>query len=557
MDDKKRTRLLQRKQALWTERSDWETHWRDVSRYLLPRAGRFSTSDTNKGGKKDQHVIDSTGRIALRVLAAGMMSGVTSPARPWFRLGLPDKHLMEYAPVKAWLHRTAELLRTIFAKSNTYNALHNGYTELGAFGTWACPIVSDFEDIIHLHPLTVGEYALATDSRNRVDTLVREFKMTAAQLVEMFGKDACSETVRNMVDRGNYDAWVDVVHTIQPRKDRPYGKADNRAMPFASCYFEPGASDERYLSESGFKRFKVLAPRWDVTSNDVYGRSPGMDALGDVKQLQHNQLRKTQAIDLKVNPPLQVPTSLKDKANARMPGGVSYFDASGPGAGIRTAYEVNLDLGDMREDILDVRERVRSAMYSDLFLMLANDTRSGITATEVAERHEEKLIQLGPVLERLHNELLTPLIDITFDAAAETRILPPIPEELRDMELDVEFVSTLAQAQRAVAVGGMERFGTFVGQLAAAKGDPTVWDKVNTDQMVDDYADAMGVNPALVVDDDTAAEVRADRAQQMAAQQAAAAAPAMATAAKAASDIDVTNMQDVLGALQGYSAPVV
>ena len=550
----RRTNLLRRQVALWTERASWDSQALDISRYILPRAGRFQTTEVNKGLKKDQSILDSTGRLSHRTLAAGMMSGITSPARPWFKLGLHDKELMEFGPVKLWLSRTSDLMRAVFAESNTYNALHSCYEELGAFGTWANIVEPHFGNVIHHYPLTFGEYALACDDEGRVDTMFRRLRMTVGQLVKKFGIANVSSAVKNLHNRNVLDAWVEVYHIIEPREDVDNTKLDAKNMAFASIYMESGANENKFLRESGYKRFRGLAPRWVVTGNDIYGRSPAMDALGDVKQLQHMSLRKAQAIDLKVNPPLQIPTQLKDKANARMPGGASYYDATGPGAGIRSAYEVNLDLSHLLADIQDTRERIKSAFYADLFLMLANDTRSGITATEVAERHEEKLLMLGPVLERLDNELLSPLIDITFDQLAEAKVLPPIPDELRDVELDVEFIGTLAQAQRMIASSGVERFATFVGQLAAAKGDPSVWDKVNTDQMVDEYGTAVGINPALIVPDDDAEAVRAQREQQMAAQQAAAAAPALADTAKTVSDIDTGNLRDVMAGLTGYAS---
>jgi hypothetical protein len=554
MDEKKRTRLLQRKQALWKERGEWDTVCCDVSRFVQPRLGRFSTSDTNSGKRKDQSVYTLTANFAHRTLAAGMMSGVTSPARPWFRLALSDKDLMEYGPVKEWLHQTTELMRAVFNSSNTYNALHSCYEELGAFGTWACPIVPDFDNVIHLYPQTFGEYAIATDEKNRADTFVREFRMTTGQLVKRFGKENCSMAARNLYDRGDYDSWVDVLHVIQPREERDTTKRDNLNMAWSSCYFEPGAEDEKYLAESGFKRFNVLAPRWQITGNDVYGRSPGMDALGAVKELQHSRLRRAQAVDLQVNPPLQVPLALKDKVNARLPGGVSYYDDAGPGSGIRTAYEVNLNLQHLREDTQDIRDEIKQAFYADLFMMLANDTRSGITATEVAERHEEKLLMLGPVLERLHNELLSPLIDITFDRLSDAGVLPPAPPELSEADIDIEFVSVLAQAQRAVATSGMERL--FNTAMAMAQVKPDVLDKLDFDQAIDDMADAQGVNPALVVPDDVVARLREERATAMQKAQAAANAPQAVESAKTASEIDVTNMRDVMQSLQGYAQPM-
>lgn len=549
-----RRRKWTRKQALWTERSSFDSHWQEIAAHNFPRGGRFFVSDTNKGNKRHNSIYDNTPIFALRTLAAGMMSGMTSPARPWFRLGLRDKDLMDRAPVKEWLHNVAELMRSIFASSNTYNALHQCYEELGAFGTWASFVSPDFDNVIHHYPMTIGEYALATNSKGQVDTLCREFQMSVGQMVEQFGPDKCSNAVKNLHERGNFDAWVPVMHMVEPRADRDRTKKDARNMPFSSCYLEAARDAEAtYLSESGFSRFPALCPRWVVTGNDIYGRSPGMDVLGDVKQLQHAQLRKAQAIDYQVNPPLQVPTQYKDAASKRLPGGVMYVDATSPGGGVRAAYEVNLRLDYLLTDIVDVRERIRSGFYADLFLMLANDMRSGTTATEIAERHEEKLLMLGPVLERLHNELLSPLIDITFERCKSAGILPEAPPAIQGQEINIEFISTLAQAQRAVAAGGVDRLLGTISTLAPMS--PNIMDKVDLDQVVDDYAEMYGVNPKIIVPDEAVAQIRADRAQMQQAQQAGAALPEMAKAAQSASTIDPQGLSDVMGMFQGYQTP--
>lgn len=547
----RRQRILARKAALWNERSSWIAHWKEISEYQQPRSGRYFSTDRNNGGKRSNNILDNTATSGSRVLAAGMMSGMTSPARPWFRLEIKDKALMERGPVKEWLHDTATLLRAIFASSNTYRSLHTLYEELGLFGTAATIVLPDFDNVIHHYPLTAGEYALGTNSKGEVDTLCREFQMTVGQMVEQFGKENVSRNVLELYQKGAVDQWVDVVHMIEPRRDRDFTKKDGKNKRFASIYLEPSKDEsDKFLSESGFDVFPVLAPRWVVTANDIYGTSPGMECLGDVKQLQHQQMRKAQAIDYQVNPPLQVPTSYKEAARNRMPGGIMYVDSVAQGAGVRSAFEVNLNLQHLMGDIQDVRERIRGSYYVDLFLMLANDTRSGITATEVAERHEEKLLMLGPVLERLQNELLSPLIEIAFDYANRAGILPPIPNELQGMEFDVEFISVLAQAQRAVAVQGMDRLLGTVGTLAAAK--PEVLDKIDFDQVVDDYADAYGVNPKLVIPDDQVAQLRAQRAQAMAAQQQAAAMPVVADTAKKVSEIDTQGVQDVMSMFTGY-----
>jgi hypothetical protein len=290
-----------------------------------------------------------------------------------------------------------------------------------------------------------------------------------------------------------------------------------------------------------------------VTGNDIYGTSPGMECLGDVKQLQHQQLRKGQAIDYQVNPPITVPTKYREAAKARLPGGVFYVDSQGSNQAIRSAFEVNLNLQHLMLDIQDVRDRIRSSYYADLFMMLANDTRSGITATEVAERHEEKLLMLGPVLERLQNELLSPMIDIAFDYAERAGILPPPPQELEGTELKVEFISVLAQAQRAVAAQGVDRLLGTVGNLAQLK--PEVLDKIDFDQVVDDYGDMYGVNPKIVVPDEKVAAIRAQRAQAAQAAQTAAVMPQLVESAKTAGDVNVQGVQDVMNGLMGYGTP--
>jgi len=553
----RRQRMLARKSALTTERSSWIPHWREISDYQQPRAGRYFVTDRNRGDKRSNNILDNTAVFGIRTLAAGMMSGMTSPARPWFRMEIEDKDLMESAAVKTWLHESAGVLRTIFSASNTYRALHMMYEELGLFGTAASIVLPDFDNVIHHYPLTVGEYMLATNSKGVVDTLCREFQMTVGQMVEQFGLEKCSISVQNLYDRKALDTWVDVVHMIEPRRDRDVRKKDGKNKKFASIYMEPGKDNyDKFLGESGFDHFPALAPRWAVTGNDVYGSSPGMDCLGDVKQLQHQQLRKGQAIDYQVNPPLAVPVGYKEAKGSRLPGGVMYVDNVGTTGGIKSAFEVNLNLQHLNLDINDVRERIRQAYYADLFLMISSDTRSGTTATEIAQRQEEKLLMLGPVLERLQNELLSPLIDTAFRYASDAGILPPPPDELQGMELKVEFISVLAQAQRAVASQGIDRWLGTVGQLARLKSD--ILDKVDFDQAIDDYGDMFGVNPKLIVPDDAVSKVRAARAQAQQAAQTAASMPAAAAAVKTVGDTNLGNVseaKDLMSSLMGYGAP--
>ena len=547
-----------RKQKRWAalelERSSFFGHWQEIAQFLMPRSGRFLVSDRNKGQKKHNSIYDSTGSRALRILAAGLMAGMTSPARPWFRLKTPDDDLNEQEAVMRWLDVVTRRMRDVFNSSNTYRALHAIYEELGAFGTAACFILEDFQHVVHCSTLTIGEYVISLDAKGAVVALYRKFDMTVDQLVTEFGIDAVSVKVRDAYnDARALDAWITVMHVVEPRAGTEVGKLDSKNMPWASCYFEMSQHEGRYLRESGFKRLPALAPRWKVTSNDIYGESPGMEALGDVKQLQHQQLRKAQGIDAITQPPLQMPTMLRGKEVQSQPGGNTYVDSAGTQQAIRPLFEVDLNLRDLLGDIQDVRSRINDAFYVPLFLMLANDERAQITAREIAERHEEKLLMLGPVLERLHNELLGPLIDITFDRMIEAGIVPPAPPELHGIELKVEFVSMLAQAQKAVGITSVDRLLGTVGGFAQVR--PDMLDKLDVDEIVDKYADMLGIDPTMILSDDKVAEIRKERAKQQQAMMQAQTAPAAAQTAKTLSETNTTDknaLTDAVGMFSGY-----
>lgn len=556
-----RNRTLKRHKALVNERSAYDTHWKSIADNLLPRSSRFQSTSRNRSSERNDKIIDSTATQALRVLAAGMMSGMTSPARPWFRLATPDSDVMKTPASRAWLFQVQQIMLRIFAKSNTYNALHSTYRELGAFGTSASVIVPDFERVMHQHPQTIGEYTFGLDHLGYVTTMTREFDLSVEQIVGWFGYKNCSSSVRSNYDSGNYDKAATLVHVIQPRADRDDRKRDAKNKRWSDVYLEKGGDGDTgpnggVLQESGHSSFPVLTPRWDVLWNDSYGSGPGMDALGDLLALQHQQFRKARAIDYQTDPPLQLPVSLRGQQADLLPGGVSYYDATTPSGGIRTAFEVNLDLSHLLADIGDVRDRMRSSFYADLFLMLSTADVKGMTATEVAERHEEKLLMLGPVLERLHAELLSPLIESTFERMVAVGIVPPPPEELAGADLDIEYVSMLAQAQKAVSVNSTDRLVGHIGTLMNL--NPNVVDKFDTDKSIDRYADQLGVDPDLIVGNEQVAMIRSQRAQ---AQQAAAQQEAMMQSADAIAKLggvanDGSNLgTDAVNLFSGYGSP--
>jgi hypothetical protein len=544
--------LNQRWGALKQERSSWMGQWMDVSANLLPVNGRYFISDRNRGFKRFNTIYDSTGTRALRILSAGMMSGMTSPSRPWFRLSVSDTDLMQYQPVKVWLNAVTDQVGDVMAKSNLYRVLHSMYEELGAFGTSAALIADDYKNVIHLHPFTIGEYAIATNWKGEVTTLYREFDNTVGAIVKEFGLDNCSSAVKSAYQRGALDQWITLVHAIEPRTDRDPAKKDSINMPWRSVYFERASTNKSVLRESGYKSFPCVCPRWQTAGGDIYGVSPGMEALGDIKGLQSQEFRKLLAIDYQSNPPIQVPSSMKNRETELFPGGVSYYDAQAGSQGIKTAYEVPLNISNLLASQQDTRQRVNAAFFSDLFMMISGQDTGRMTATEVTARNEEKMLMLGPVVERLNNELLDPLVETVFERLLTANLLPPPPEELQGHDLNIEYVSMLSQAQKSVATNSIDRFVGALGQLAQIR--PDILDKFDPDHWVDLYSDKLGIDPELIIPGEQVAMIRQQRAasQQQAQQQ-----EAMMNASQTVKNLGQTSTQpgtasgDLLNKMQG------
>lgn len=547
----KRDRYNLTKSQLDLEKATFLSTWRDIGDFLLPRRPRFTLTDVNRGERRNNRIINSTGTQALRTLRAGMMSGVTSPARPWFRLTTADPDLAENGPVKDWLSNVTDRMATVFLRSNLYKVLPTVYGDLGGFATGAMAVEEDLERVVRFYPLPIGSYSVATNDKLRVDVITRDFRMTVRQLLQRFGNrndktgqydlSNFSMTVKDLYAKNQLDSWIDVTHICQPNPDYDPNRLQSKFKKYESCYYEKNTKEEVYLRESGYDYFPILVPRWETTGEDSWGTDcPGITALGDIKQLQICEKRGAQAIEKMVNPPMIAPPELRNQRSSILPGDITYLAEREGMKGFRPAHDVNLRLDGLQAMMKDLEVRIKGAFYEDLFLMLAESDRRQITAREIDERREEKLLALGPVLEQLNEDMLDPLIDITFQLMIQQQKLPPPPEDLHGQDLKVEYVSTMAQAQKLIGIASTERFAGFIGQIFQQTQDATVFDKVNIDHLVDVYGEQTSVAPGIVRSDDEAQGIRQQRAKAQQQQQQMAQVQQAADTAKSLSQADTS-----------------
>jgi len=550
MADTLRQRLERRLAGMKTIREDYQDEWNDIARFAQPARSRFMTKERDKGTKRrtrNSRLLDPHGIEAFRTLTNGMTSGLTSASRPWFNLTLKEEDLTEQDGVRDWLSEVERRLFAFLARTNFYGAAKSGYGEMGLFGTEACVMVEDRNVGAVCHALTAGEYWIAISDALVPDTLYRFCPMTVRQAVQSFGK-ANAPWVLNSYDTSDYHKQVDIYQAIEPNADYDGARLD--AKPWRSCYWD-GKDDRKnsILRESGYHEQPFWAPRWDVVGGDTYGVSPGMEALPALRELQMQSKRRNEAIDAMVKPEKIVPPSVRltgEPGRTVTGTGVSQDQIIVP---YQMPYQAVQAIG---QEIDKCRMQIDGLSFADLFNAITN--MRGVqprNVEEIAARNEEKLTQLGPVIERVANEKLNPAIDRAFGIMLRGNMLPPIPESLSGVQIDVEFVSILTQMQRMVGIGQIERTIGFIGNLAGA--DPQALDKLNTDETIDEYASRAGMPSKLIRSDKDVQQIRAARQQQQQAAQAAATMPAVrdgADAAKLLSETDAGGgslLQRVMG----------
>ena len=515
--------------GLRVNRFSWWVHWRELADYYLPRRYKWliTPNQMARGSPINQHILDSTGSLAARNLAAGMMMGCSDPTKRWFKykLGFIDSTMT--GPIALWLAEVERIVMLVMAESNFYDALAIFYLDLVVFGTATMLIYEDYENVIRCVNPCLGEFYIDNDGKLRPAIFCREFTYTVSQAADEFGVENLSPSTAALWAQGGASLTRELViaHMIEPNIDgRKYGISDK--WKYRECYWEWGGSaspqggssySPGLLRSRGFNESPAICTRWDLVSNDAYGRSPGMDGLPDTKQLQLETKRLSQGIDKMVNPPMIADVQLKNQPASLLPGGVTYISGmiSQGKTGFAPVYTINPQVGEMKEQLAEVRGRIGSTFYNDLFKVITQfETRSNVTATEIDARRAEAMLMLGPVLERLNHEGFAPMHDRIFGLVSRAGILPPAPRAAQGREVRMEFQSMIELAQNANQASGIERLFNIVGALAGI--DPAAVDNVDIDYGLDKISYLYNNDPKLIRSATQLAAIRQKRDQQAA-----------------------------------------
>jgi hypothetical protein len=495
--------LDRRYQDLSNSRTNWEKHWQELADYMLPRKADITKKRT-QGDKRTDLIFDGTAIHAVELLASSLHGMLTSPSTPWFSMRYRNPGLQRNDAANEWLEVCLDQMYQHFNRSNFQQEVHELYYDLVVFGTAAIYVDGD-KDGLRFAARHIAEICISEDAEGRVDTVYRKFKMTARAMAQRFGVDALPTAVVKDADNEPYKEH-EIIHAIYPRPEAKGRAAKNK--PVASVYYHKAT--KHLLSESGFDEFPFMVPRFVKDSVSTYGRSPSMTALPDVKMLNKMSETTIRAAQKQVDPPLMAPDDGFMLPIRTTPGSLNFYRA-----GTRDRLEplqigANNPLGLNMEE--QRRNAIRQAFYVDQLLLSQGQA---MTATEVLQRNEEKMRLLGPVLGRLQSELLQPLISRSFALLLRAGLLPPAPEELQGQDIDIEYVSPLAKAQKLTDLQSMLRGFEVMMQVAEIA---PVMDYLDTDRLVQYLVEVTGIPARVIRSDDEVKKIRRQQAQAQAQQ---------------------------------------
>jgi len=522
--------LESRMNMLRTWRYSWWAYWAQLAEFILPHRYHWFVvaNKMTRGSPINQAIIDGTPTLAMKVCASGMWTGLTSPSRPWFKLGidLPEEQLDQAA--KEWIEDTEEKVYKVLHGSNFYTVLAQGFQDVATFGTAPVIIYEDDEDIIRCYSPCAGEYYLTVGARLSVDVLYREFTLTVAQIVDMFRVENCPEQVQVLWEAGGSSLELEfvVAHSIEPNaaiagrgknKDNKISVVPQNFI-FREVYWLKGVKTGAELSRKGFNERPFIAMRWSTVSNDAYGRSPGMDALGDIKQLQQETRRKAEFIEKVVRPPMLGNPELKNEPSSILPGKITYVTTTNGSAGFRPAFEVNAaNLQPMVADIEKISARIERCFFVDVFLAITR--MEGVqprNELELTKRDLERLQILGPFIELFETECADPAIKRVLAILERRKILAPKPPSLRNSSIKIEYKSILKLAQIAAETVSMKDTLQTAGALSAAAkaaGVPDPIRVINLDKAMQTYAKLSNFPSGAMYTDQEIAKQDAARAK--------------------------------------------
>jgi hypothetical protein len=497
--------ILDRLPPMISRRSTWNTHWQEIIDYVMPDRSPI-THEGTPGAKRTGKIYDDTAGDALDLAAAGLSGKMTNEAMPWFEIGTQDPDLEAIDEVAAWCDDATQTMHDALHDSNFYLEIFTVYQDILGFGTACLYTEAGLIKDLSFQARAVGECYFAENKDGIIDTNYRPFKYTARQIEQEWPGKASGDVREALKD--SPDKEFEILHAVFPRTDREAMKIDSRNKPWASVYLETKSGN--ILEEEGYDEFPYAVPRFKKRSREIYGHSPAMRALPDIKML--NQMCRTslRGAQKAVDPPVQAPNEGYILPLRTGPGGANYnANWAKQGSDIK-AIDAKSDVRLGLEMENQRREAIKNKFYWNLWLLPESPQK---TATEILERIDQSTKILGPILGRITRELLVPTVNRVFNILFRNGRFRTLPEALAryagDDILKIRFISPIAKAQKLYQAQAVNNAMMFLGPVADRY--PEILDRFNPDELADLAIDLFGVPTRVLRTDDRVEAIREAR----------------------------------------------
>ena len=518
------------------ERENWDSHWDDVARYTRPNNDDVYNKRT-QGDKRHNRLYDSTSIQANKFLASSLHGSVTNPASVWFDLKHPDPDINSIYGVRLWMQDSVKRMTAVLNQSNFQSQIHEVYLDLPSIATATMYMGEDKDKTIYFRAKPIYNFVVKENHMGIVDTVGELREYTYKQIVDEYGMDNVPESLKAQ-GNSSETRLFDIITFVEPNKDYREGQPNIKTnMPFRSIHVL--RKTHTVLRESGYNSFPYAVPRWTKYTGETYGRGPGMETLPDTKMLNAMSKVVIRGAQKVVDPPLVVPDSGFALPLDTRPGGSIYKTM-----GIQDEIKPLLTGArpDIGEELMEpARQRIRQAFFMDQ-MQLVN--QNNMTATEVMQRREENLRTLSPIYGRINHELLKPIVDRLFDIMIRKNMFAELPEELGGADLEVQYVSQIAKAQKSGEADTLNRVLQSI--MPVLESNPEIMDNFNGDEVLKHHASIFGLSEKMMNDPAEVAKIREQRSQQQQEQEDA-----------ALNNQDADTMQKMAQAQgQGQGAPV-
>ena len=522
--------IIREHEQMVSDRGVWEEHWREIAERVLPRQDWFQASNKTPGEKRTEKVFDATAGLALERFAAAMESMLTPRTMRWHKLKVRNPAISDNKAIQAYLDEVTNILFQVRynPKANFASQVHENYMSLGAFGTGAIFIDDVIGTGIRYRSIHLSEVYFCENYAGIIDKVHRKFEMTARQAAQRWGVERLPEKVRAALEK-QPETKFEFIHCVKPNDDMMPGRRDYRGMPYVSYYIS--TDGKSIISEGGFRTMPYAVSRYVTAPKEIYGRSPAMTVLPEIKMI--NEMSKTviRAAHKIVDPPLLLQEDGVLQAFNARPGALNFGGVNERGEQMVQPLQTGARV-DIGMDMMEQRRKViNDAFLITLFQILVESPN--MTATEAMLRAQEKGALLAPTMGRQQSEMLGPMIERELDILATAGVLPPMPDELAEMggDVEIEYVSPLNRAQRAEE--GVAILRTLESVTPLAQIDPSVMMIFNPEMIARELSEINGVPAKVLRSREEIEAMKMEQAQMAEAQQLLQAAPVVANSAKA------------------------